>query len=44
MVPDDEIAAELQRASPEEAADNLIQMVLARGAPDNVSIVIVKLV
>jgi serine/threonine protein phosphatase PrpC len=44
VVPDDEIAAELQRASPEEAADNLIQMVLARGAPDNVSIVIVKLV
>lgn len=43
VVDDDEIAAELQRASPGEAADRLIELVLSRGAPDNVSIVIVKL-
>ena len=44
VVEDDEIASELQSSPPDQAADNLIQMVLARGAPDNVSIVIVKLV
>ena len=43
VVRDDELAAELSRASPEQAADTLIDMVLARGAPDNVSLVIVKL-
>jgi serine/threonine protein phosphatase Stp1 len=42
LVPDHELAAELQRASPDEAADNFIDTVLARGAPDNVSLVIVK--
>lgn len=42
VVSDREIAAELNRAPPEEAADELIEMVLARGAPDNVSLIIVK--
>jgi serine/threonine protein phosphatase PrpC len=42
VVPDGELAAELGRASPAEAADNLIETVLARGAPDNVSLVIVR--
>jgi len=41
-VPDDELAAELGRASPAEAADRLIDMVLARGAPDNVTLIIAK--
>ncbi len=43
VVRDDELAAELERSPPAQAADNLIEMVLARGAPDNVSLVIVKL-
>ena len=38
------LAAELERGSLTEVADNLIEMVLARGAPDNVSLIIVKLV
>jgi serine/threonine protein phosphatase PrpC len=42
VVPDDELAAELTRASPAAAADNLLETVLARGAPDNVSLVIVR--
>jgi serine/threonine protein phosphatase Stp1 len=42
MVYDDEILAELGRGSLEQAADQLIEMVLARGAPDNVSLVITK--
>jgi serine/threonine protein phosphatase PrpC len=42
VVPDDELAAELGRASPAEAADRLIDMVLARGAPDNVTLIIAK--
>ena len=43
VVPDDELAAELVRSAPAQAVDNLIEMVLARGAPDNVSIVIARL-
>ena len=43
VVPDDELAEQLMRASPEEAADRLIEMVLERGAPDNVSLIIVKI-
>lgn len=43
VVEDDEIAAELLRSPPGEAADKLLELVLSRGAPDNVSIVIVKL-
>ena len=42
VVPDDEIAAELQRSSLAQAADNLIETVLARGAPDNVSLIAVR--
>jgi len=40
LVPDDEILEELTSASPDVAADRLVELVLARGAPDNVSIVI----
>ena len=43
VVEDDEIAAELQSSPPDQAADKLIELVLSRGAPDNVTIVIVKL-
>lgn len=42
VVRDEEIAAELQRGSLDEAADRLIETVLARGAPDNVSLTITK--
>jgi serine/threonine protein phosphatase Stp1 len=44
VVNDREIAIELERSPPEQAADNLLQMVLERGAPDNVSIIITRLV
>jgi serine/threonine protein phosphatase PrpC len=43
VVPDPELAAELERGPPAQAADRLIETVLARGAPDNVSLIIVKL-
>jgi serine/threonine protein phosphatase PrpC len=43
VVADAELAAELARSAPEAAADNLLATVLDRGAPDNVSLVIVKL-
>ena len=43
VVGDGELAAELERTPPAMAADNLIEMVLARGAPDNVSLIIIKL-
>lgn len=43
VVNDQELAAELLRNSPSRAADALIEMVLMRGAPDNVSLVIAKL-
>ena len=42
LVPDQELADELQRSSLEDAADRLIETVLARGAPDNVSLIIAK--
>jgi serine/threonine-protein phosphatase Stp1 len=44
VVADHELAAEMERGSLEQAADNLIEKVLARGAPDNVSLIIAKLV
>ena len=44
VVEDREMAAELKRASLEEAADRLLQTVLARGAPDNVSLIITRLI
>jgi serine/threonine protein phosphatase PrpC len=43
VVHDDELAAELRRGPLEQAADNLIERVLERGAPDNVSLVITRL-
>ncbi len=43
VVRDHELAAELEREPLSEAADRLIEMVLARGAPDNVSLVIIRL-
>lgn len=42
VVRDDELVAELERGPLDQTADRLIEMVLARGAPDNVSLVIVK--
>jgi serine/threonine protein phosphatase Stp1 len=42
LVQDDEIAAQLGNGSLEQAADKLMEMVLARGAPDNVSLVITR--
>lgn len=43
MVDDTEMLTELTSNGPAEAAEKLIQTVLSRGAPDNVSMVIVKL-
>ena len=42
VVSDGELAAELMRNDPDRAADVLIETVLRRGAPDNVSLVIVR--
>lgn len=42
VVPDDEIALELRRVPPEQAAEKLLDLVLQRGAPDNVSLIIAK--
>ncbi len=42
VVRDHELAAELERGSLAETADRMIEMVLARGAPDNVSLIITK--
>ena len=42
LVADEEIAAELGRESLPDAADKLIDTVLARGAPDNVSLIIAR--
>lgn len=44
MVDDSELAAELASGHPREVAEKLIETVLARGAPDNVSIIITKLI
>lgn len=43
LVADDELLAELTSQRPAEAAEKLIETVLARGAPDNVSLIIAKL-
>jgi serine/threonine protein phosphatase PrpC len=43
VVPDHEIVAELKHGSLDQAADNLLETVLSRGAPDNVSMVITRL-
>ncbi len=42
LVDDTELAAELASSRPAEAAEKLIETVLSRGAPDNVSIIIAK--
>lgn len=44
LVDDDELVEQLTSSAPDQAADKLIEMTLARGAPDNVSIIIVKVV
>jgi serine/threonine-protein phosphatase Stp1 len=41
LVTDEELLAALGSRSPSEAADHLVETVLARGAPDNVSLIIV---
>jgi serine/threonine protein phosphatase PrpC len=43
VVRDQEIAAELARGSPDEAAGRLLDLVLSRGAPDNVSLIVTKI-
>lgn len=43
LVADQELLAELTTRRPAAAAERMIDMVLSRGAPDNVSIIIVKL-
>jgi serine/threonine protein phosphatase PrpC len=42
VVNDDELAAELGRGPLDQAADRLIDTVMARGAPDNVSLILIK--
>jgi len=44
VVDDQEILAQLATQSPDDAADSLVEMVLARGAPDNVSLIITRVV
>ena len=43
LVEDDELFEELTSNPPDVAANNLLDTVLARGAPDNVSFVIVRI-
>jgi serine/threonine protein phosphatase PrpC len=42
LVDDDELLEELTSAPLDAVADKLVELVLARGAPDNVSIIIIK--
>jgi serine/threonine-protein phosphatase Stp1 len=42
VVDDEEMLSQLVSRTPEDAVDTLIEMVMARGAPDNVSIIITK--
>lgn len=44
VVDDRELAAELGNGSLDEVADSLLETVLARGAPDNVSLIIIRLI
>jgi serine/threonine protein phosphatase Stp1 len=44
MVDDSELVAQLSTRRPAEAAGTLIETVLSRGAPDNVSLIITKLI
>jgi serine/threonine protein phosphatase PrpC len=43
LVDDRELATELGNGSLEEVADRLLETVLARGAPDNVSLIIIRI-
>ncbi|HSQ98296.1 MAG TPA: protein phosphatase 2C domain-containing protein [Sphingomicrobium sp.] len=43
LVPDHELEAELGNGSPAATADRLIETALSRGAPDNVSLIIAKI-
>jgi len=42
LVDDQEMLAQLSTQTLDDAADNLLQMVMARGAPDNVSLIITR--
>ena len=42
LVDDEELAAEVTANRPADAVDNLVEAALERGAPDNVSVIIVK--
>lgn len=44
LVDDNELVAALTSMAPEQAAEALIETVLSRGAPDNVSIIIAKVI
>ena len=44
LISDEELAAELSSNPPAHAARNLIETVLARGAPDNASLIITKII
>ena len=43
VMTDEEIYAELTALPGEEAADSLLETVLSRGAPDNVSMILVRI-
>ena len=43
MVDDRELVAQLTSRAPATAAESLIETVLSRGAPDNVSLIIARL-
>ena len=44
LVDDDEMVEVLTSAPPQQAADKLLEMSLARGAPDNVSLIVIKVI
>jgi len=43
LIHEDELLAELAKSTPEASADVLLEMALERGAPDNVSFIIVRM-
>ena len=42
VVPDDDLAAEMETGTLDAIADRLVELVLQRGAPDNVSLILVR--